>query len=451
MPDQKSTDESITAPPSGDGQPTARSRKKAAPVVRDVGPQSKGPRLQRLRAVLLLLESTAPYQCGDTVTWVGVEFQGDVFESTASRETSEEYHEENKNYAPTTSFTMNSEEITNSLVAFVDCWISKGCSKHVRFGFYCPNNYTQENKTARTTALGVEWPEGPVLESLQKKAFDDPKVLDAAKRSVLDAYSKQAEQHGNPTAKGTFSVALANFETIKQWDANQWKDFFGQIEWKFGEDDATSIEKTVFNAVQASPYFNEQLAHKEHIVVSLLLDLLDKRQAFSDPTQRVIHVAEVALKFKEVETGAVRLTDPAWQMWEAIPSPTDTRNLAGKVNAVCPTVIPNDVSRWSRRAAHSLIEQRELPDDKQVLAMKYQIYEACEGKLSQLMKARTTTSLSAIEVEAAFTDLMDTANKRVEDCLKQHHYRLKSSASIESMVFELFDSCYLSFDGGSAA
>ena len=152
---------------------SAASKKPAPPIDRDVGRQSKGPRLQRLRAALFLVEAT---KLGNaTVFYAAVEFEGDVHRASADSSKSEEYHEENKNYDPNVKFTMNSEEVLNFLVTACDCWIGKSLSKQVKFGFYTPNKFAKENRTARSAELGIEWPNEALLQSLvPNQAFAQP-------------------------------------------------------------------------------------------------------------------------------------------------------------------------------------------------------------------------------------------------------------------------------------
>lgn len=419
-----------------------KSNKPAPPLTRDVGLQSKGARLQKLRAVLLLVQATDSYP--DSHSYAAVELFGDVSLTTADRSIGTQYIEENKNYDLTVAFTMNSLEVLNTLVAFCDFWISHGCSKHVKFGFYCPNNFTTEKNTQRTEKLGISWPKQAVLKHLSLAELNETNVLDATKRAVLGEYELQATKHAQTITQGC--SPLGNLGMIRGWQDGKWMDFLRQIQWKFGEDDAASIGGEIINAIQGSPYFNKQLAGKERQVIALLVDMLDKRQAFQDPTQRFMHVAEVVLAFKEVESGAVRLPDPMWEAWKKLPPPTDTRNIGGKVIAVCPDVSSSRIARWSRRAAASMIEQRGLDDDKQVLALKYQLYDACEEELAQI-RAKGETVDDA-RLEEIMNDVVNSATARFTECSKQYHYKIVSIPTVEAMVYELFDSCYLSFDGG---
>jgi hypothetical protein len=419
-------------------------------VKRDVGAQSKGPRLQRLRAVLLLIKSAEHYPQKNVFT--AVEFQGDVFVTTADRSETVEYHEEDKNYALTTTFTLNSREVLNALVSFVDCWISKNMSPSVSFGFYTPNKYSKEKSTNRNKSDGLEWPEQPVLELLT--LFNCGKsenriastTVELVKQATIAEYDAQAKKHEADSSDATVSSRpLHNLQTIAQWKPLDWTAFLSQIEWKFGEDDCDSINKEIVDAIQSSPLYNEQLAGKEGLIINALVDLIDKRQEIKDPCQRFVHVAEVLLAFQQVQSGTVKLPDPAWKLWETL-TPTDSRSLPEKVAAVCDGVSERELNSWTRRAAQSLIEQQVFNDQKSVLALKYQIFTACDEKLINLLPDESTTQFNPAEITSIVNELVAIAQAKFEDCQSQYQYPIKSKDSIQSIVFELFQSCFLNFE-----
>jgi hypothetical protein len=287
-----------------------------------------------------------------------------------------------------------------------------------------------------------------MLELLSNDELSYSNVLDAAKKAILNAYAVQVAKHFSEERPPAPRTPLGNLEEIRKWEDSQWTAFFKQIEWKFGEEDSDTILPTIIRAIQSSPFYNEQIAGKEQQIVSVLLDLIDRRQAISDVTQRFMHASECVLAFKDVEAGTVRLPDPAWQLWEKLPAPTDTRNLAGKVTAACPSIDQDALAVWSRRAAKSLIEQRAFRDDKQILALKYQIYDVCDERLTALTRQRAEGGLSSAQLAEAMDDLVALAVQRFNDCERQYSYRLKATSSIQAIVYELFDSCFLSFDGG---
>ena len=82
-----------------------------------------------------------------------------------------------------------------------------------------------------------------------------------------------------------------------------------------------------------------------------------------------------------------------------------------------------------------MIEQRGLDDDKQVLALKYQLYDTCEEKLAQLRERGET--IDEARLEAIMKEVVASATARFAQCSKQYHYKIVSIPSVEAMVYEL--------------
>lgn len=413
-------------------------------VNRDVGLQSKGPRLQRLRAALLLLRHIDEYP--EKVCFCAVEFQGDVLLVEASVDGTSEYHEENKNYDSSTAFTMNSPEVLNSLVSFIDCWLSKQMSPSVKFGFYTPNAYTKEKHSPNNKKLSIEWPDDSVLGKLVSGDTLEDSIVDLISKCVIEEYKAQAAKHvknGKPSA----GAALSSLDVIERWQRTDWKTFLSNVEWKFGQDDCTTIYDDLIEAIQSSCHYSERLAGKERQIIAALVERIDDRQVFEDPSQRLVGTSEAVLVFEQTAAGTLRLPDPAWKLWQTL-QPSDTRSLTEKVSAVYPEVSQRELAIWNRKAAHSLVEQEEFSDNRSVLALKFQIFEACDEKLAELIPVKPSKPLSQCELNDVIQSLTEVAESRYDDCTSQYHYPIKSKSSIKSLVFELFQGCFLNFDCG---
>lgn len=88
----------------------------AETIDRGASDATKGFRLQKLRAINLMLDL---YNLGQATTFYSaVEYTEDVYLAYADRDCSEEYFEEDKNYDAETGFSLNSHEVKNSLVSF---------------------------------------------------------------------------------------------------------------------------------------------------------------------------------------------------------------------------------------------------------------------------------------------------------------------------------------------
>ncbi|MFP2903964.1 hypothetical protein ACLESD_02590 [Pyxidicoccus sp. 3LFB2] len=402
------------------------------PIERDVGVQAKGARLQRLRACELILEGFA-----DDIeqAYSAVEVSGDVFLSKSGKTSTDNYTEEDKNYADT-NFTLLSQEVINSLVIFIDIWIQWRYSTKITFGFYTTANIGKEQRnSAKAKALGVTLPAKPLLEYLSAQDFSDSNVLPAVKSFVLDEYETQYKSKKH---KG-------NLAELQGWSDQDWMSFLGLVHWRFDQEDHAAVEQRVLKAIKQCPQYNQRHVGREHVILALLLELFDKKQGLADPAQRFVHKSDVALVFRDVAVGDAKLPDPTWEMWSKLPAPTDQRHIKDKLLAACPTVKDMTVTRLARRVAASQYEQKAFEHDKGLLALKYHIYETCIELLDQHLAE--TDELSEEEVKQRLSSLTQAAVHQLQSKSADYKYPLSNSPSIENLILELFDSCFLAFNG----
>ena len=85
--------------------------------------------------------------------------------------------------------------------------------------------------------------------------------------------------------------------------------------------------------------------------------------------------------------------------------------------------------------------------DKNVLAMKYQIYDACEGAIKALVAQ--ASRLTETELDAELETLTAVAVRRVAERAQDYSYEYRSETFVRGVVLSLFDSCFLAFDGTS--
>ncbi|QDE94808.1 hypothetical protein BHS05_02390 [Myxococcus xanthus] len=95
--------------------------------------------------------------------------------------------------------------------------------------------------------------------------------------------------------------------------------------------------------------------------------------------------------------------------------------------------------------AASQHEQLELEHDKGLLALKYNIYETCIDILEQHLTE--TDELSETDAKQRITLLVQAAVSNIQSKSADYKYPLSNSSSIENLILELFDSCFLAFNG----
>ncbi|XBO86818.1 hypothetical protein AAGG52_05815 [Bacillus licheniformis] len=149
-------------------------------INRDAGDKSKGFRLQRLRAIQLLLEQME-HRDENVSVFASTEYLDDVYIKTVTHEGSTTHLEGDKNYDISKKFSFMSEEVTNSLIIFLDNWLNCDMSESLFYCFYTNVNYTKEKNSQTTKSLDIKLPELPVLKLLIEKRIDD-KVVDCIKK-----------------------------------------------------------------------------------------------------------------------------------------------------------------------------------------------------------------------------------------------------------------------------
>jgi hypothetical protein len=407
-------------------------------IDRDAGDKSKGPRLQKFRALELLFEALGVRKV--TQAYIATECESDVSIHTASACASSSYLEENKNYADTTAFTFASGQVLNTIVSFVDSWIAWGCDPEIRFGFYCPNAVGKERSTERTRALGIEWPQEPVLQKLSEaSAANELDELTTNSLAILvkDEYRKQylgKQLAGNETA-------------INSWSTEQWRAFFSQISWKLGESDDAQLKRAVISLIRESQYYQQQHAGKEELIAAAAVELLDERQGLPRAKDRFVHLSDIELIFLKVSADqTVTLPDPAWKMWKGLPSPTDARNITSKVSNVTTSVPKSHIGRWSRKAASGFNTQLSYGTDKSLLALKYRIYTACADRWGEFVEANKGQTITSSAITIWVHEMATHCHEIIAKLQSDHQYILSNFVFVEEMIWVLIDECYLSFD-----
>lgn len=407
----------------------------AETINREAGDKSKGPRLQKLRAILLILDAVEKNK--NACIFSAVEYDEDVYLMTATTTESRELYEEDKNYDDRSVFTFNREQILNTMVSFLDIWIKREYSPNVNFGYYSTTIVGKEKITSKINSLGITLPDKPILELISKKQYDYPHLRDSVvsliKREYKDQYSKD---HKN-----------GNLDLINKFSNQEWDNFFSSIDWFFGQDNEDKLKKKVLTKISTSRLFNQYLKDKEEIVLASLMELFDERQTIKDGIARFVYEADVVLAFKEAErepANFLQEEDPVWKLWEDISPPTDLRNINDKIIQVCETYNTSKLEQLARKVCRSKIEETSLKNEKCYLAMKYRVYEKCNDLL--LANNNNFDKFTESEIDELINQLTESASEIIERFSSQFYYTYNNKEIISGMLLSLFDDCYLAFD-----
>jgi len=403
-------------------------------IDRSASKSAKGPRLQRLRASLFLVQSLA--NDGNIQAYVSIETEGDVLFTTATAVKTDAYSEEDKNYSDEGFFTFVSPSVLNSVVIFADQWIERKYALKVRFGLYTTVDVAKERNAGRVQELGLTLPTKPIIELLRSGDFTDSTLLPCVHALVIDEYKRQYAR----------TKLVGHAALIEGWDEATLKEFLSRITWLFCAADEQECEDQVIEAIKKCPHYRDVHEGKEDLILAALLELLDKKQLAADHVERFVHASDLIVLFHRVESGGLTYLDPTWEAWEKLPPPVDQRNVREKFLAACPKLKKRSLIRYQRQTAAGHMELQAHAQDKSVLALRYQVYDACEAAVADLAQKQAT--LTEEELQNEVERLVDVAIARIEG-RPEYAYKFKNEAFLKSVVLSLFDSCFLSLDGGS--
>lgn len=357
-------------------------------INRDASDKTTGFRLQKLRAIQIMLERLLDEP--ENLFWCCIEKEADV--AIASNNQSGELEkelEEDKNYGLGNQLTFNSSAILNTLVINIDSLHQFDFNPKSLFTFYTSANYTKEGKSEFTKENELSFPEEAVLPKLyttingQKTkeygtAFEDDKLIELLSKIVINEYERQYK------AK-SFS---GNLESIKRWDLENWKDFLKRVKFFFGEPDYQEIYPVVEKLVTSLPYYNADLIGKEGLIISSLLEEVENTQFLPGTSKGFVSNKNIELIYEKIKNGSSLPVDPSWVSWEKIDNPKDLRNIEEKVRAVIHNPDNKFLERINRRAANGLAKTQEHDGNKSLKAVLYIIYDCCEEELSELIRQK---------------------------------------------------------------
>ncbi|MGR9047564.1 hypothetical protein ACQ4XT_02775 [Halobacillus faecis] len=401
-------------------------------INREAGEQGKGFRLQRLRAIKLLFDKMAASE--RAIIYAGTEYLDDVYINTIEHDKVETLTEGDKNYNPEKSFSFMSKEVKNSVVIFLDCWFQNNI-KGLVFCFYTTVKIGKENNTQRTRKLGITLPNNPIIELLKNKKYDDEYLLPTVKAVLIDEYKTQYE---GKEEEGYLSAILEMKDEL-------WIDFLNRIDWKFEEEDELALEETIKEQIRNQSFYRIDFDGKESYVIAGLLDEFEKRQNIKDLFGRLIHDSLVRQVLLEVGNNQYKITDPVYKQWKQL-DPSDNRNLEEKIESVTTDYNKKKLRMFARKVGAVKIELSKI-DNKERGSYQYRIFDACEEKLLDMIEDVNDGKVEPSVVDKWIDELVDFSEIHLEEMSKDFTYAYQNKNTLRSTILELFDSCYLSFDG----
>ena len=401
-------------------------------ISREASDKTKGFRLQKLRAASLIIDAIEESKYAHIYS--AIEHIEDVYIKDISCSKSKETLEENKNYDIDSSFTLNLSQVLNTLVSFIDCYINKGLSNNVYFGFYSTNDYGKESCTKKIKLLNITLPKKPLFNYLINEELSS-EILDIIKKLIINEYTNQYKKRKD-----------GYLEFIKKLDNKDWIIFLNKINWGFGKPNNEDLEKIVLEKIRNSRNFSPSLVGSEGIILAQILELYDKRQNVSDPTERFVHAGEIEVIFLRTSSGAVQTIqkiDPVHDLWNTLDPPTDSRNIKEKIASVCGSFAEDLLKALAREISMSKCEEASFSDKKEYLSLKYRIFHQCDSLMAMM---NNDGQMTPEKINKILNDLKEKSKEIIDQLSEDYEYSHNSLPVISGIVLDLFDSCYLAFD-----
>lgn len=258
-------------------------------INREASDKTKGFILQKLRGIQLSLQSLLDNPKANIR--IAIENKGDVFIYGGAWK----MLEENKNYS-STDFSFASHQVLNTLVYFLDYWLSADVnqSKDIVFSFYSTNAIAKESNTKATAAIAITLPVGKILEKLQNKVFDEPHLIDACKKFIISEYKSQYKDNKN------------NIEKIEAFSDEDWKSFFGLIKWHFDSPENAAVRKEINLLItKFAASINVNITGKEDLVEAYFAKRLEDNQYETDVLHRFITQEGVENMFRKIGSNEI--------------------------------------------------------------------------------------------------------------------------------------------------
>lgn len=401
-------------------------------IDREAGDSGKGFRLQLIRAIKLMLKTIK--QDTNTVFFTAVENLEDVSHQTIVDGKVSNYYEEDKNYDLKGNFTIFSPPVTNTLVSFFDIYVDQfRTSNNVYLGFYTTRYIGKERKSKLESGKEIALPDEPILKIIQSLDNASDETVSLVKDIVSEEYASQYKE----------KKTSGNLGTLQGLTVDKFKEFLRTILWHFGQENEDELKQTVLKDIENSPLHNNEHIGKENIIFCLLMDKLSERQNSKNLVDKLVHSSDVKLIFKEAESQIPdESIDPTWRhITELEKDVTDKRNLKEKVLSVIEVVSDRRIKQLARKASASKYEESEA--DKSFLSLKYRVFEACEECF--LMDGYAAPE-SSEDLDAVIKKLVSKAVEDISKLKTDYKYTISNDKTIEGIIWNLFDGCFLAFD-----
>lgn len=400
-------------------------------ISREAGDKTKGFRFQKLRAAIRFLTRIDSNR--DGLVHCAMELLEDsvVIDGSSSAAISSE---ENKYYGSSLSF--NSSAIKNTVVAFLDLYFTFGRTSDLKLGVYASATVAQERISAEVRKeLGIDSEQSGygILKKLSEHQSLNSDELAIARSLITSEYVVQYAKR-----KGAGFLQM-----LKDLEEDEFRAFLEGIDWSMTDETNEALEQTALEAIRTSRLFTHRHANLEGVLLSSLLNELEKRSGSPTPTDRLLNTDTLKNIFNEillVTNTEFRVEDPAVEQWDVLTA-NDFRNLEEKILAVCPKFSSSKLKVLARVCA--LARNVEQEAQREMKGLLRRILDVCEAELLGLPPVQTMTEQQVLD---AIDHLAKVAEQHISTLRATYRYKQRDHHSIKGAVLTLFDDCFLALD-----
>lgn len=392
---------------------------------REALPSARGYDYQKIKVLKLLLENL-----NDEDACAAIEYVDDVYlEKNDGQGKIEKEFRQVKDYeGEKDSISCNHKAIQGALANFLETWLQFRRSQKLKFFLCLTNKIAKERMTAFLTASKITLPAKPILELIKDKNYDEaiPFV-----QNVLTAVFSSEE------SRKPF------LEDIKKMKAQDWNQFLSQV---IVEDCSEVYEQLlidVMGLLRKHEYVKPEFNVDPKSLMEKLVGYVTMQSGKPDGIARMIKTNDIRLKIIEEIKDLTKNIDPSGEL--SIEA-TDSRNLKEKISAVCDDYKQKNIKILERRSAMFMLEALKLSSDPAFRSMKIRIYDKCDEILSAFILKNGNRPMTSQEVDNLLNELKLEGAKHLKELSVDYTYPLNNLVSIEGLVLNLFDSCFLAFD-----
>lgn len=398
----------------------------------------KGMGLQKLRLAERLLEALID---GDKCIYCLIEDLDDVVEYEQKENELEIRTEQNKNYKK--PFTLNSEQVKNSLRIFFDNWRNVEFDESISFLFYTTNCIAKEKKVGVIKELNLKLPKEPLLELLIQEKYDIvlPIFIPVFKEYYIEQYKKHIKTEDSDEIDYYYKL----LEGQKDED---WITFFKLIEWKFNCDNEGELKEKLLNNIEILCDRYDVDNKYSNRILDQIIGMIENHSMEKKYTDRIVHKSEIEVIFMTLAREVVvdDLIDPMHNKFDEIEC-SDYRNLSEKITYVCPEYNKFDLEDMRDEFVDGKYEQNHYPDKRIVKSYNYRLYKEFKKTIRKIIKHKETKFLTQEEIEIILDELTDIGEKLIVDKSKTYKMPYKDRDMIRKTIFILMEECFISFDG----